>query len=214
MAERNDLPADLPEVTRFQVAASEWTFDKIREGNGIAMFCHPYWRPGHNYIGEDVVDLLYERNRFDVLEVFGGFYRNQVESNMLALSRYMEERGKGKKIPVAGISDAHGCDGDLFGWYYTIVFADELKFESLAKAIRSEQCVAVHWIPGEHPIIAGPFRLTRLAHFLLREFYPVHDELCRIEGEIMCRNEADAAELMQHRKGSVPAYFAQCWSKS
>ena len=213
VAERDDMPKDLPTVTRFQVAASEWTFDKIREGNGIAMFCHPYWRPGHNYIGEDVVDLLHERNRFDVLEVFGGFYRYQVESNMLALSRYMEERSKGKKIPVAGISDAHGCDGDLFGWYYTIIFADELKFESLATSIRNEQCVAVHWIPDEHPIIAGPFRLTRFAHFLLREFYPAHDDLCRVEGEIMCRNEENAAELMKYRKGSVPAYFAQCWEK-
>ncbi len=213
------IPESYDEATRFQVAASEWTFDRIREAGGIAMFCHPFWRPlYHNYIGEDVNELLLEHNKFDVLEVVGGFYRHQTECNMLSISRWQEERAKGKKIPVAGISDCHGCDGDLAGWFYTIVFADKLDFDSIAEAIRDERSVAVHWIPGEHPVVVGPFRLTKFVYFLIREFYPDHDALCNAEGEIMRRDiagygEPDAAAQIRSRSGAVRKFMEQFWGK-
>ena len=213
------IPESYDEATRFQVAASEWTFDRIREAGGIAMFCHPFWRPWyHNYIGEDVNELLLEHNKFDVLEVVGGFYRHQTECNMLSISRWQEERAKGKKIPVAGISDCHGCDGDLAGWFYTIVFADKLDFDSIAEAIRDERSVAVHWIPEEHPVVVGPFRLTKFVYFLIREFYPDHDALCNAEGEIMRRDiagygEPDAAAQIRSRSGAVRKFMEQFWGK-
>lgn len=204
------------ELTRFQVAASEWTFDRIRDAGGIAMFCHPFWRPRHhNYVGEDVIDLLLEHNRFDVLEVIGGFYRPDTECNMLSVARWQEEQAKGKAIPVAGVSDSHGCDGDLSGWYYTVVFAEELSFESVAKAIRANRCVAVHDIPGTYPLVVGPFRLTKLVFFLLREFYPEHDELCAIEGDIMRRalagEEPDPVGELSRRHGTVMKFIKQCF---
>ena len=53
--------------------------------------------------------------------------------------------------------------------------------------------------------------------FLLREVYPGHDELCRIEGEIMRRaiagEEKDAAAQIAARKGSVRRYMDQCWGR-
>lgn len=210
------LPDTGDELARFQVAASEWTFDRVRDFGGIAMFCHPFWQPVyHNFIGYAVVDMLFERNKFDVFEAVGGFYKHQVECNMLSISRYCEERAKGKKLPVAGVSDCHGCDSDLMGWYYTIVFADKLEFDSIAEAIRDERSVAVHWIPGEHPVVTGPFRLTKFVYFLLREVFPQHDELCAIEGDIMRRalagEEPDAVELIAKRKGSVQQYMDSMW---
>ena len=214
-----NIPESYDGPTRFQVAASEWTFDRIREAGGIAMYCHPYWRPlYHNYVGEDTNELLMERNKFDVLEVIGGFLRHQTECNRLAISRWQEERAKGKKIPVAGISDCHGCDGDLANWFYTIVFSEKLDFDSIAEAIRDERCVAVHTLPGEYPLVVGPFRLTRFAHFLLRQFYPYHNELCRMEGEIMRRDlsgypEPDAAAQIRSRSGSVRKYMEQFWGR-
>ena len=209
------VPEHFDPLTRFQVAASEWTFDRIREAGGISMFCHPFWRPRHhNYVGGDVIDLLLDRNRFDVLEVIGGFYRRDVESNMLSVSRWQEECAKGKVIPAAGISDSHGCDGDLSGWYYTVVFAEELTFDALAAAIRANRCAAVHSIPGTYPVIAGPFRLTKFLFFLLREVFPRHDELCRIEGEIMRRalagEEPDAKKELAARHGAVARCMARC----
>ena len=182
------------------------------------MFCHPFWRPiHHNYIGEDVIDLLLERSKFDVLEVIGGFYRPDVESNMLSVSRWQEELAKGRTIPAAGISDSHGCDGDLTGWYYTVVFAEDLSFDAIAAAIRANRCAAVHYIPGTYPVVAGPFRLTKLIFFLLREVFPAHDELCRIEGDIMRRalagEEPDAKEEIARRRGAVRRYMETCWER-
>ena len=208
------VPTQYDEVTRFQVAASEWAFDRIRECGGVAMFCHPYWRPrSHNYIGEDAIDLLLERRRFDVLEVIGGFESFEYEGNLLSVSRWREETAKGRTIPVAGVSDSHDCDTSLAGWYYTIVFAEELSFEALAAAIRSDRSVAVHCPPGNFPLVVGSFRLTRFAYFLLREVYPAHDELCRVEGGIMLRSlagdEPDAREELARRHGTVEAYLAR-----
>ena len=212
------VPTQYDEVTRFQVAASEWAFDRIREQGGIAMFCHPYWKPGsHNYIGGDAIDLIMERNRFDVLEVIGGFEIADIEDNFLAVSRWQEEKAKGKKIPVAGVSDSHDCDASLTGWYYTIVFAEELSFDSIAEAIRSDRSVAVHCPPGNFPLVVGPFRLTRFAYYLLREVYPFHDELCRAEGEIMLRSlagdEPDARGELARRRGEAEAFLARCFGR-
>ena len=134
---------------------------------------------------------------------------------MLSVARWQEEQAKGKVIPVAGISDSHGSDGDLSGWYYTIVFAEDLSFESIAKAIRANRSVAVHDIPGTYPLVVGPFRLTKLVFFLLREFYPEHDELCCIEGDIMRRalagEEPDPIEQMARRHGTVMKLIEQCF---
>ena len=212
------VPTQYDEVTRFQVAASEWAFDRIRECGGVAMFCHPYWRPrGHNYIGEDAIDLLLERRRFDVLEVIGGFESFEYEGNLLSVARWREETAKGRTIPVAGVSDSHDCDTSLTGWYYTVVFAEELSFESIAAAIRSDRSVAVHCPPGNFPLVVGSFRLTRFAYFLLREVYPAHDELCRVEGEIMLRalagEEFDARGELARRRGAVAAYLTRCMGR-
>ena len=208
------VPEKYDEVTRFQVAASEWAFDRIRECGGVAMFCHPYWRPrSHNYIGEDTIDLLLERQRFDVLEVIGGFESFEYEGNLLSVARWREETAKGRSIPVAGVSDSHDCDTSLTGWYYTIVFAKELSFESIAAAIRDDRSVAVHCPPGNFPLVVGPFRLVRFAYFLLREVYPAHDALCRAEGEIMLRalagEEPDARGELARRRGEVADFLAQ-----
>ena len=205
-------------VNRFEVGASEWAFDRIREAGGISMFCHPYWqRQYHFYVDEAVIDCLLARKKFDVLEVFGGFRREDTEPNMLSLARWQEERAKGKVIPAAGVSDGHGCDNHVANWYYTIVFAPKLEFPALAEAIRSDRSVAVHFIPGEHPILAGNFRLVKFTYFLFREFYPRHDEICRLEGEIMrsyySEGAIDAPEVIRSLSGSVSGFMGLFWEK-
>ena len=159
-----------------------------------------------------MVDAIYERAKFDAVEVFGGFDRPDVEFNMLSMVRFYEEKAKGKTFAPVGVSDAHGSDERLAGWYFTIVFVPQLDFASVSEAIKNSMCVAVHHIPGEKPIVAGSFRLAKYAQFLLREFYPAHDELCRIEGEIMRRalagKEPEAAKYMSDKRGVVANFIA------
>ena len=208
-----NLPAFGDATTQFEIAASEWTFDRIKESGGIALFCHPYWRPvAHNYVGDEVVNAIYERKKFDAVEVFGGFDRPAIEFNILSMTRFYEECAKGNKLSPVGVSDAHGSDERLSGWYYTIVFAPSLDFADISKAIRERKCVAVQDIPGAQPIAAGELRLVKFVYFLLREFYPAHDALCKIEGEIIRRAlaglEPDAKNFIASRKGSVAEYIS------
>lgn len=214
-----DLPADMDPVNRHQIGASEWTFDRIREAGGICIFSHPYWHVQyHNHIDEVVINYLLEHQKFDAMEVFGGFTLAGVESNMLSLARWQSESAKkGKQIPVVGVSDCHGCDTHVANWYYTIIFAEKLEFASLAEAIRNNRSIAVHSLPDEYPIMAGDFRLTKFAYFLHREFYPHHNEICQLEGSIMrsyySEGAINAPEVMKSLSGSVAEFMDSFWEK-
>ena len=203
---------------RYEVASSDWCFDKIREGGGIGIYCHPYWQPCERYyVCAEVNEAIIERQRFDALEIIGGFYRYQQESNALAIARYQEARAAGKKIPVVGVSDAHGCDRDLFGWYYTIVFAPSVEFKDLAAAIRSERSVAVEAVPGEFPRVVGSFRLVKYAYYLLRDFYPLHDRLCAAEGQLLLdclAGDPQAITRLSALRGQVPTLWEKYWAKA
>lgn len=207
----------LPPELAFQAAASEWAFAQIRRGGGLAMYCHPYWRPhDRTSVPGPLNDAILARRRFDILEVIGGFYRHQMEENALAVARYQQERAAGARMAVAGVSDAHGCDGDLFGWYYTIVFAPTPGFADLAAAFAAGLSVAVEAVPGEFPRLVGPFRLVKLAYFLLREYFARHDRCCRLEGEAALDHLAGdprARGRLELLQGGVAALQARCWQE-
>ncbi len=227
----DELPQELQALTREQAAKTEWAFKKIRESGGLAIFAHPYWRPGgrvqslnvqvaglHNYIGDEVLDVLLERYQFDAMELFAGYPKYEEECHYLGLALYQQELVKRNgKFPAIGVTDSHDCEGELFGWCSTIVFAEDDGFPGIADGIRDCRSVAVLTLPGQDPLLAGPFRLVKFAYFLLRTFYPVHDELCRIEGELMLRilakdkDQADAEAALKCRRGSVPELFRTFW---
>ena len=211
-----DLPADLHPSLRYQIAASEWAFDRIRASGGLSIYCHLYWKPYERYyVHSRVNDTIIDRQRYDALEVIGGFYRHQMEGNALAISRYCEARSKGKQIPVVGVSDSHGCDRDLFGWYYTIVLARSVDFKDLAEGIKSLNSVAVEAVPGEFPRLIGTFRQVRYAYFLMREYFPLHDKLCREEGELILDSlagDGTAKKRLAMLKGRVPALLEKYWA--
>ena len=186
---------------RMQVASCNWVFDQIRSGEGLGIFCHPYWHVRHGYTpAGPVTDAIFARQPYDAYEVIGGYGRDAVDSNTLQIARYHEERIKGREIPIVGVSDAHGCENaDLFGWYYTIVFAPELTRDAIITSIKELRSVAVEAIPGEAIRAYGPLRLVKYALFLINEVLPAHDELCVEEGRLMIEHvagdEAAAGEL-------------------
>ena len=51
--------------------------------------------------------------------------------------------------------------------------------------------MAIESIPNEGTRIYGEFRLVKFTEFLLREYFPVHDNRCFIEGSII-ENEKTA----------------------
>lgn len=217
-----DAPQDMDS---YQYASSEWVFNKIREAGGLGIYCHPYWvyYDLHNpeqgyYISSGLISYMFDKQPYDAFELLGGYYRHEANSNMLQVARYNEERAKGRKIPIVGVSDAHGCEtGDLFGWYYTIVFSPGLDLQDIAESVKSLYSVAVEAIPGETARVHGPFRLVKYSLFLLREVFPVHDKLCFEEGSLMLQYESgnkNAAEKLTGLAGQVPEFLKKIMAKS
>jgi hypothetical protein len=208
-----DLP---PEMERYPYAACLWCFDKIREAGGLGVFCHPYWLFGHRYNTPGALTrLLFERQPFDALELISGYHRFEIESNTLQVACYHEERARGKQIPIVGVSDAHGCEqGELFGWYYTVVFAPALDLPNLICSVKDLYSVAIEALPGETVRAYGPLRLVKYAQFLLREIFPQHDELCAEEGRLMLAylaGDQRAAESLGRLKGRAAALYDHLW---
>ncbi|NTU77212.1 MAG: hypothetical protein HGA90_05300, partial [Alphaproteobacteria bacterium] len=129
--------------------------------------------------------------------------------------RYIEERAKGKRIPVVGVSDAHGCEtGELFGWFWTLVLAPACELPDLVSSIKELYSVAVSSLPGQTQRAFGPFRLVRYAQFLLREVLPRHDELCLEEGRLLLAHAAgdeNAAPALARLKGRVDQLYRHLW---
>jgi len=212
------LPAELSCRERYLYASGLWGYEKIRAAGGLAIFCHPYWITRNRYcVPEAVLARHFSDLPFDALELISGYYLFQVESNVLQVARYQEERAKGRYIPIVGASDAHGCErGELFGWYYTIVFSNSPELPDLRQAIANLNSVAVEALPNTAPRVHGPFRLAKYAAFLLREVFPAHDALCRAEGELMLAHlagEATAKARLQQLKGQTEKLRRRYWGE-
>ncbi len=216
-ARQAQLPPLPPSLNPFMVASSEWVFAKIREAGGLSIFCHPYWFSNQSYaIPEALVDVLLERQPYDALEVIGGYWPHEMWSNGLQVARYYAEVARGRRIPIVGVSDAHGCHRGLFGWYYTLAFAPSAALPDLTSSITDLYSVAVEDIPGEYPRAHGPFRLVKYAHFVLAELMPGHDALCEPEGAAMLRlNDGDprAVDDLAALRGQVARYWAEVFGR-
>jgi len=209
-----DLP---PGAAPEAYASSVMVFEKIRGCGGLGVFCHPYWFAGKRYdVPVPLTDALLENRPFDALEVIGGYHRFEVESNTLQVARYQEERARGGELPVVGASDAHGCRRDeLFGWYYTLVFAPACEHDDLIAGVKDLWSVAVEAMPGESPRPHGPFRLVKYALFLMREVFPAHDELCQEEGGLMLDHvggDTSAAEKLAALSGRSSRLLDSLWA--
>mgnify|MGYP001810430457 FL=1 len=204
-------------LARRHIASCNWVFDQIRACGGLGIFCHPYWKVREGYhISGAVTSWMFRNQPYDAYELIGGYHKFEADSNTLQVARYHEERAKGRTIPIVGVSDAHGCaESPLFGWYYTIAWSEAQTRESISDSIRAGWSVAVEAMEGEVPRAYGPFRLVKLALFLIRDVFPLHDDLCGTEADAMfahLRGETDAAEMLAKRSGRVAALYQALWA--
>ena len=83
--------------------------------------------------------------------------------------------------------------------------------------VKQLRSVAVECITGEEPRAYGPFRLVKYAQFLLKEILPLHDRVCREEGELMLAHvagDANAPRMLAQLSGRTDALYNHLWHKA
>ena len=238
---KSELINSLDGIDNYAYASSVWCFNKIREGNGLGVFCHPYWFNCHRYeVPEKLTDMLMEGQPYDAFEIIAGYFNSQLETKTLALAnyyeedrypyhrnsakmhtlniaRYHEEQAKGKKVPIVGASDCRGCsESAMFGWYYTIAFAKSSNRDDIINGIKQLNSVAVESVPGEATRVYGSFRLVKYSQFLIDNIFPQHDRVCNIEGELMLAYIAEDKSVkkqLENCKGKTAALYSRIWAK-
>ena len=176
-----DLPAD---IDPFPAVICKWVFDEIKKANGLGIFPHPTWISNVYNVSERFIDYLMETQPFDAFEVLGG--ENYFEQNGFQTVRYYEDRAKGRRYPVVGSTDSHNSYESSRNALIcsTIIFAKENERTSLISAVKDFYSVAVDTISKEFRLV-GENRLVRYGCYLLKAYFPLHDELCAEEGRLM-----------------------------
>jgi hypothetical protein len=215
---QDDLPDLPPGVDAYQYASCLWSFRKIREVGGLAVFCHPYWFFDNRFVAPGpLTEHLLREKPFDAMEVVTSLNFSHTRDNLMEntyhTARFYEEIGR---IPPIGVSDAHKAEGiDEFGRCFTIVFPPSLDREAVVESIRDGYSVAVEDLPGLGMRPHGSFRLVKYAHFLLREVFPTHDELCQEEGRLMLdylKGSEGAKERLAGLSGRTADHLEQLWA--
>ena len=220
-AEKIDLPYSFE--VRYLMAGADWICEKIHEYGGLAFFCHPCWMSDHMFnMPIPIRDYILEQGKFDAVEIIGmAAAENSLksysysEANDLGAAFYQDAVIRcGKLLPVVGNSDSHN-DADLtLGTKFTVVFAENTSLEALQEAIKKGNCAAVTTFdsPGIAPHVSGSFRLVRYVHFLLRNFYPEHDELCKAEGILML-NSMRTNKTVKFENDNAADYIRRFFNK-
>lgn len=205
------LPDSMTPIIKTSIAASFVIWDRIRSRGGLAVFCHPYWRPKYRqYIPNAASDYILHSGKFDAMEVLN------TDSSDLGILMYNELRAEGLKIPGIGVTDAHAAA--TLPNAYTLVLAEKPDFPSIAKNIRLRNCAAVDvdTVSGRQNVI-GEFRFSRYAIFLIKNYYPRQDAVCKKEGALLLQalargtNAVAAVAQLKETQGTTPALRVKYW---
>lgn len=215
LAAKTDVPED---VDALVAAGVKWIFDEIRRAKGLAIYPHPTWLSDTFHVPDALHKYMVENRMFDAFEVLGG--ENYFEQNGYQTVRYYEDRARGYRYPVVGSTDSHSSYPTNRNAYIcsTIVFAGDKRRETLIDAVKAFRSVAVDTISAEFRLV-GETRFVRYGCFLLKNYFPIHDELCFEEGRLMKQyatgsagERAEAARLLECLSGRTDAllkkYFA------
>lgn len=188
------VPDFKDDFVRYLAAAFHVVHELVHEAGGVNVFCHPFWRPlDRLFLPRCIRDYVFENSLFDCIELFGAGSQNSDETAAV----YHEECMKaGRRLPAVGNTDAHSR-ADM-GLNSSVVFAKANEFSALRDAILNNTNVVVRQLPGEFPRVEGGAELVSFYHFLRKNYYPRHDELCVKEADLMFKTFAGGAPDMEY----------------
>ena len=195
------IPANVPEKYHDRYAKCLWATDRIHAAGGMAIFAHPYWKPGSSQaynVCEEFARLLLTSGMFDAYELVGGMEQHGVNRSVALWNELRAEAGL--RIPVVGSSDVHHIVGaDTFPDYFTVCFAKENKNDAIIEAVKAGLSIAVEASGDEYARkfrCYGSLRLVNYAHFLFEHYFLPMQRICQGEGVAMrsyAMNDAPAA---------------------
>jgi hypothetical protein len=172
-----DLP---PGVDRRLYGYYYGVVERIREVGGTVVAAHPFWSShGTMDMIRRTLDHVLSEQLVDAVEVFGGM---SIEENLLSLSYMQQPRIAATSISLVGSSDTHSASGGHLGSIWTLVFTEELSASSIMRAIHAGLTTPCIRLGNDTILATGSFALVEYTYFLLREFFPRHDEICRSLG--------------------------------
>lgn len=181
---------DLPEgVDRKETARCVLTARKIKEGGGMAILAHPHWRWRVYNVPDPMNEYFWQHGVFDAMELIGG---QTWHENMGQINLYNEWRARGRQIPVVGSSDEHGVlwsarsKPAYFTEERTVVYAKENSRDAIIEAVKGPYSTVVLKYVDQYPqIYGGGYRLELFTMFLVKNYFPLRDELYFEEGRLL-----------------------------
>ena len=200
---------ELPYFDKFTYAANMWVVKKIREANGLAVYCHPHWIPDTYDVPDSLSRAFLENGIFDAFELIGG--QTSHENNMQT-AFYYQLRAEGVKIPITGASDSHGTiNSGLFDKMFTIVFAAENSRDCILKAVKGCMSVAVEiYDDSVNYSVHGSYRLVSYARFLMEHYFALTARLSLEEGILMrshALGDKDASARLAQLKNKTDDFY-------
>ncbi len=195
------------ESERLSFAAMQWECEQVRAAQGLGIFPHPYWLCSTMQLSESYLRYLYEHMPFDAFEVLGG--ESYYQHNGFQTAFYYEEKAKGFNPPIVGSTDSHGSTEHNRNALVcsTIIFSPENKTDALIDSVKKKYSVALDTVSQEYRAV-GDFRFVKYAAFLMDEYFPIHDVICRAEGAYLKNylfGDDRAERVLTAMKGEIPA---------
>jgi predicted metal-dependent phosphoesterase TrpH len=211
------------EFSSLEYASAQWVCREIQKTGGLAILAHPYGVLGKAFMTrEKLLKAILKNVPFDALELL-----NNGWAMPLGISMWQQLRSEGLDIKIVGDSDTHYAEEVSFDVFNSVVLAEECNTPALMRAVREGRAVAWEQLKSENlfdPLrgepnsrIYGDHRYTSFVHFLLREYFPLHDELCFEEGRAMrdyVLGNKNAKALLELLHGRCAALMDRCWGVS
>ena len=194
----------------------------------LVVFCHPC---GLNSRTEPIEDpptgfrqVAMDLFEYDAIEAFNCAQIGGLRRDSLTHMFMMEEIARGRKFGWTSVSDCHShATHQLYGKFFTVIFAKDCKTDDFAEAVKNQMSVAVrgrinYVIPEDKQnyMYFGRTRLVRYEEFLDEVYWDKHDAICREQGELMLKL-ADGDESVRPRiaelKKAVNAYRDSFFAK-
>ncbi len=214
-AEKELAGRNLSDFERKYVASARVLY-RIARRNGaeLVIFCHPYWKSNYRFNGPPrYTDAMLDLGEFDALEMPNG---PEYTRFFLTVDKVLDKAREGKNYRFVGVSDSHDAAGPNFGKTHTVVFAPELSLKAIAGAVKSGNSVTVHNLDPKNPIVLGPWRQAKYTYFLLENYFPAHDEICRKQGELLLKaanGQPCDPDAMESLNRELESLNAKTWSK-